>query len=132
MNRNVSDSERLGILLVDHGSKLDVANESLARLAGSMSASGKYSSVRHAHMELASPTIAEAFGNLVADGVTRVMVMPYFLALGRHASQDIPRLCTAAAGLYPEIAWQITDPVGSSPDMLNIIDERIGTALDAD
>lgn len=127
-----NNNDSLGVLLVDHGSRIEAANQSLAILARGLRSSGRYWSVRHAHMELATPTIAEAFEQLVADGVGRVIVLPYFLALGRHAARDIPHLCDRAAQDHPHIPWRLAEPVGTSPGMPAIINERIGTALAAD
>jgi sirohydrochlorin cobaltochelatase len=94
-----------------------------------MREAGGYASVRHAHMELAHPTIEEGFDALVADGIVHVVVLPYFLALGRHASDDIPKLCEQAAGRHGELSWRLADPVGTSPKMHAVIEERISAAL---
>ena len=47
--------------------------------------------IEPAHMELAEPSIATAFGRCVRRGARRVVIHPYFLLPGRHWSQDIPR-----------------------------------------
>ena len=132
MTAEPSTTLSLGVLLVDHGSKIDSANQSLATLATEMSKQGRYRSVRHAHMELAAPDIAEGFRGLVSDGVSRIIVLPYFLAVGRHAGEDIPRLCRAAAEQSPGIQWTLAQPVGTSPAITAIVDERIDAALTVD
>ena len=48
-------------------------------------------------MELAPPTIAEAFGRCVERGATLVVVAPFFLSPGRHWQEDIPALADEAA-----------------------------------
>jgi sirohydrochlorin ferrochelatase len=55
------------IIIVDHGSRRDAANRMLEDVAGvlrGMTADRVYAS----HMELAEPTIAQAFNAAVADG----------------------------------------------------------------
>lgn len=117
--------ERTAVLLVDHGSRRSEADAALADLATRLRRSGRYAAVRHAHMEIASPTIAESFAALVAEGMREIIVVPYFLAPGRHAAHDIPELCRAAATPHPAVRWRLTDPVGSSRLMLDVIIERI-------
>lgn len=132
MSSAAKDSRSLGILLVDHGSRVTQANEALETLAHSIRDSGRYGAVRHAHMELAPPSIADAFSSLAGDGVSRVIVIPYFLALGRHAAEDIPALCEKAAEQHPQLAWQLGDPVGTSASMADVVTERINAALSRD
>ena len=48
-------------------------------------------------MEIAPPTIADAVDAAIAAGATRVVIAPYFLSDGRHMSEDIPALASAAA-----------------------------------
>lgn len=74
------------ILLVDHGSRAPRANGVVAALARELARRGAAPSVRHAHLELASPTIAEGFAACVAAGAGFVVVHPYFLAPERHAA----------------------------------------------
>ena len=50
--------------------------------------------VHFAHMELAAPTLEQAFDACVSDGAREIVVHPYFLAPGRHSTDDIPRLFT--------------------------------------
>jgi sirohydrochlorin ferrochelatase len=129
MHEQPSKTPYLGVLLVDRGSKIDSANESLEKLARAIGADGRYHAVRHAHMELASPDINAGFDQLVAEGVGRIIVLPYFLALGRHASRDIPRLCLQAAERHAGLDWALAEPIGTSPGIAAIIDERINAAL---
>ncbi|MCZ7686866.1 MAG: hypothetical protein M5U28_52225 [Sandaracinaceae bacterium] len=87
------------LLLVDHGSRLAEANAQLDALAALVRArTGGI--VRLAHLELASPTIAEGFEACVADGAAEVVVVPVFLAPGRHAGEDIPRIAAEAAARH--------------------------------
>ena len=41
-----------------------------------------------AFLELTKPDLLEAVANVVADGATRVTVLPMFLGVGRHARDD--------------------------------------------
>lgn len=101
------------ILLVDHGSRIVEASaqlEEMARLVARELGDGTI--VRHAHVELGAPTIDDAFSALVAEGASEIVVHPYFLAPGRHAGEDVPRLAREAAARHPGVRVRITEPLG--------------------
>lgn len=118
----------LGIVIVDHGSRVASANTDFEALVAEFKKARGLPIVEPAHMELASPSIAEAFERTVAAGADRILVHPYFLALGRHASEDVPRQCAEAAARRPGLTWSITEPLGSSPHVFEAIAERIASA----
>lgn len=100
------------LLLVDHGSRRAEANALLAQIAALVVTRRPSLIVEIAHMELAPPTVDEAFDACVSRGATEVVVMPYFLARGRHATEDIPALARAAAARHPHVALRIAEPLG--------------------
>jgi sirohydrochlorin ferrochelatase len=100
------------LLLVDHGSRRAEANALLAQIAALVAARRPSLIVEIAHMELAPPTVDEAFDACVSRGATEVVVMPYFLARGRHATEDIPALARAAVARHPHVALRIAEPLG--------------------
>jgi len=104
------------LLLVDHGSPRASANENLRLVAPiARERLGERAIVEVAHMELAEPTIAQAFDACVAAGATEVVVFPWFLASGRHAREHIPQRVAEAAQRHPGIAYRVTDPFGPHP-----------------
>jgi len=117
------------IIIVDHGSRRDASNEMLHRAADRFAVDSKYPIVEPAHMELAEPSIAAAFDRCVQRGAKRVIVFPYFLSPGRHWTEDIPALVTAAATKHAGIEWLVTAPFGLHPDMNAIITDRIERCL---
>ena len=121
----------LGIILVDHGSRVAAANEEFEVLVRALGARKGLPIVEPAHMELAPPTIADAFARAVAAGADEILVHPYFLAMGRHASEDVPAQCAAAAAHWPNVRWSLTAPLGTSPIVFDAIAERIEDALKA-
>ncbi|HET9775545.1 MAG TPA: CbiX/SirB N-terminal domain-containing protein, partial [Gemmatimonadaceae bacterium] len=72
-----------GVLIVDHGSKKDEANDMLVCMSNLLQTmAGPQVVVRYAHMELADPDIAKGFGSCVRAGATDVIVFPYMLSPG--------------------------------------------------
>ena len=120
----------VAVILVDHGSKVDQSNRLLEEIVEAYREHSQWPIVEPAHMELAEPTIATAFGRCAQQGADFVVVMPYFLGPGRHSSQDIPRLAAAASRTYPEMRHLVTGPLGLHDLMLRVIDQRIAEALD--
>lgn len=112
------------LIIVDHGSRRDAANRMLERVAEMVQARTA-DRVYAAHMELAEPTIAQAFDRAVADGAEFVFVFPYFLSPGRHSREDIPRLCAQAAAGHPGVQWHCSGPIGLDAIMADLILHRI-------
>ncbi len=119
----------LGVILVDHGSRQQAANDQLLELACSFQGLHPAWAVEPAHMELAEPTIAQAYGRCVDRGARRIIVLPYFLAPGRHWEQDIPALAAQAAAAHPGTECQVAPPIGLHPGMFQILDDRIGDTM---
>ncbi len=111
---------------MDHGSRRAASNAQLAAVARMVEAAAPSILVRHAHMELASPSLAEAVAECVACGATEVVVFPYFLASGRHVTEDIPRLAAEAAASHPGTPVRVAEPFGLHPAIAGIVLERCG------
>ena len=122
----------LGIVIVDHGSRRAEANEAFLAVVERFSERSDHTIVEPAHMDLASPTLADAFERAIARGATRIVVHPYFLFAGRHSTEDIPRMCAEAAASHLGLDWRMTEPLGLSDRILDAVTERIAAVLGAD
>ncbi len=121
--------DKLGVILVDHGSRREESNALLSDVVRQFAELSGQPIVEPAHMELAEPSIATAFGRCVERGATTVVVYPYFLLPGRHWDEDIPRLAAAAARQHPSVRYLVTAPFGLHPLMAEIIEQRIEHCL---
>lgn len=113
--------KRVGILLMDHGSRNPNSNRRLFDLAQlyQQSLHSKSFIVAAAHMEIASPTIRDGIASLLKAGVDGIICHPYFLSPGRHVQEDIPRLVKEAIhDLDVKIPVVTTDPVGANTDLM--------------
>jgi sirohydrochlorin ferrochelatase len=121
--------KRVGLVVVDHGSTKPEANrwhEEFVRGWGDVDG---YRCVQPAHMELAQPSIDDAFDACVAAGCDLVVVAPYFLWPGRHWSDDIPALAAAAAARHPGVTSLVAAPLGPHPLLREVVDERVRHCL---
>jgi sirohydrochlorin ferrochelatase len=123
------DAQPLGVILVDHGSRRDESNAMLLDVVCEFTRATGLAIVEPAHMELAEPSIATAFGRCVARGAKTIVVFPYFLLPGRHWHNDIPRLVAVAAQSHPGIRYLVTAPFGMHPLMNEVIYSRIEHCL---
>ncbi|MFQ5458318.1 MAG: sirohydrochlorin chelatase [Myxococcota bacterium] len=125
---------RRAIILVDHGSKRPEANDIVRQVAALVQRALPDMHVCHAHMELASPSIGEAFDACVSRGAEEVVIHPYFLAPGNHGASDIPRLALAAAARHTGVRARVSEPLGVHEKIGEVIIERVASArlLDAD
>jgi len=102
---------RLGILLIDHGSKRKASNEHLNSIAEQYHSSlisddndeKNNIVVKAAHMEIAEPSILTTLRQLIVEEkVTKVVCVPYFLSPGKHAMVDVPNLIAEAIQILGE------------------------------
>jgi len=116
-NIQQSQTKKLGLLLIDHGSKRHASNEHLQsiaklyqstlvdKIAAATAELGDDEThkqidiaVRAAHMEIAQPSILQQLQSLITvDKVTQIICVPYFLSPGKHATKDVPDLVRDAA-----------------------------------
>jgi sirohydrochlorin ferrochelatase len=116
------------ILLVDHGSQLDAANALLDEIAEGVRRRRPDAIVEVAHMELATPSLAEGLARCAARGVSEVVVCPYFLAPGRHTSRDIPRLVEQASTAHPGLRVSVSAPLGYDERLVDLVLARADSA----
>ena len=121
--------KKQALLLIDHGSTRDDANELLPTVAQMVREMSDFEIVCYAHMELAEPTIQQGFDTCVAAGATEVIVQPYFLGHGRHSVSDIPRMVAEAASKYAGVSYRLTEPLGLDPKIGELILKRVRESL---
>lgn len=119
----------LGVVIVDHGSRRESSNRMLEDFAALFAEGMPEAYVEAAHMELAEPSIRTAFRRCVERGARRVVVMPYFLAPGRHWNEDIPRLTAEAASEHEGVEYLVGSPIGLHPLMLGVVRARLEHCL---
>ena len=139
---------KLGILLIDHGSKRKASNEHLHSVAKQYHSSlvgdndDNNVIVKAAHMEIAEPSILATLRQLVTGHkVTKVVCVPYFLSPGKHATIDVPNLISDAIQVLEEegllkydggvIEITSSKALGSNVEsMLGVVDVLVETKLD--
>ena len=121
--------ETTGVIICDHGSRRQQSNDSLKEVARLFAQRfPDRPIVEPAHMELAMPDIAAAYAACVDKGATHIVILPFFLARGKHWTRDIPSLTAQAAAEHPGTTYQVAEPLGIDDLILDLLKKR----LDAD
>ncbi|KAM1491331.1 hypothetical protein PS1_023799 [Malus domestica] len=118
-----------GVIIVDHGSRRKESNLMLNEFVSMFRERTGYPIVEPGHMELAEPSIQDAFNSCVEQGANRVIVSPFFLLPGRHWNQDIPSLTAEAAKEHPGVSYMVTAPLGLHPLLVDVMNDRINHCL---
>ena len=77
--------------------------------------------VRLAFLEFMTPNLPTLAGELVADGVTRVHVVPVFFGQGGHVLRDMPVLMDDLRTAWPGVRFSVAQAVGESDAVLDAI-----------
>lgn len=117
-----------GFIVFAHGSRVESANQAVRDAAAQMAASGQHV-VQAAFLELGTPDLSGATALLIAGGVKRIVVIPYFLTLGTHMQRDLPRLVRNASRANGHIEMQITSPLDGHPALIQALLDRASEAL---
>ncbi|HVT87635.1 MAG TPA: CbiX/SirB N-terminal domain-containing protein [Tepidisphaeraceae bacterium] len=121
-----------GIIIVDHGSRLNESNQMLEEIAKLFAERflARHPIVEPAHMEIAEPSIAAAYAKCVERGAQRVVVIPFFLGPGKHWTNDIPRLTAEAAKQHPNTNYHVSKPLGIDELILDLLAKRAQSCVD--
>lgn len=117
-----------GFVVFAHGSRIESANQSVRRIAATLS-SRTAVLVEAAFLELGTPDLPGAVERLTAQGAERIIVIPYFLTLGRHIEEDLPRIVEGISQRHSGVRIQVTPPLDGHPALLDILLERAHEAL---
>ncbi|MDX1605111.1 MAG: CbiX/SirB N-terminal domain-containing protein [Candidatus Competibacterales bacterium] len=120
------------LLLIAHGSRRAAANEEIRRLAAQLAErmGPRYGHVGCGFLELAEPDIPAAIDAAVDRGATEIVVLPYFLATGRHVAEDIPAAVAERQARHPTVRLRIAAYPGAAPEMLDLLAALVEAASD--
>ena len=111
-------------IVIDHGSRQAEANAVVVELAREIQRRRPGILVTHAHMEIAEPSLEQAIASCAEQGAQEILVLPHFLAPGRHTRETIPEQVAALARSHPRLTFEIAEPLGTHPRLVDILCER--------
>jgi sirohydrochlorin ferrochelatase len=113
-----------GLIVFAHGSSVESANEAVRSVSAALAAKGGYANVETAFLELGKPDLAGAAEKLMARGVSRVVVVPYFLTVGIHLKRDLPKLVADLRAVHPELLVETAPPLDGHAALVDILHTR--------
>ncbi|MGV6825775.1 MAG: sirohydrochlorin chelatase [bacterium] len=118
------------LVFVAHGSRRKESNEEITELVTQLEAvcGDQFVCVTSAFLELAIPSIPDAVSKCIANGASRVVIYPYFLAAGRHVAEDIPRIASECRLQHPGTLIDVARYTGQSGGLMEFLQQEITTA----
>lgn len=118
-----------GIIVFAHGSRIEPANQAVRSAAAELARAGEYPNVEAAFLELGRPSLEEAADLLVARGVERILIIPFFLTPGLHLERDMPALVERISKKNKNIQVLVSASLDGHPGLVRILTDRARTAL---
>ena len=121
----MAGNNKKAIMLLGHGSKAPEANETLRKAARAVEERGGYGMVLPAFLQMEKPDFQEGVDALVAKGFNDITVMPYFLYMGLHVTQDLPAEMEEARARHAGLRIALTKNLGFHDKLIDITIQRI-------
>ncbi len=115
-------NNKKALLIIAHGSRKKVSNIEIHQLASKISReSSSFDFVKACFLEIAEPLIPGGISDCIKEGASEILVLPYFLAAGRHVIEDIPGIIDDEQKKYPNVAIKSLPYFGSSSVIVDIV-----------
>ena len=114
-----------GVILLAHGSKNTEAEEELEEIAAQVKEGLGGGEVILAFLQFNHPNLSEAIDQAVAEGMKRIVVVPFFLVAGVHVRKDIPEEIEQARLRHPVVQILLSRPLLPDPRIAEILLDRI-------
>ncbi len=125
--------ERTGVIILAHGSRGERGETEVARVLEEVAGGVKALlvpgvEITGAALQFNRPGLEEAVASLVQRGVSRVVIMPYFLFSGKHITEHVPELIEKLKGVYPGRQFVVASPLGVDERFIGHVARRIEEA----
>ena len=110
-----------GIVLFAHGSRDPLWRLPIEAVAAQISARNPGILVRCAYLEICTPSLPEAAGELIGAGARQLRVFPLFLGVGKHAREDLPLLIEDIRSAHPDVGIELLQAAGEYPQMTSLM-----------
>jgi len=120
------------LLVVAHGSRRAASNDEVRTLSKRLAeVQSEFDFVESAFLEIAEPSIPDGLETCIERGASEVVILPHFLAAGRHVIEDIPAEVAPVGIKYPEVTVRITPHLGASSLMIDAMLDLANTDIPA-
>jgi len=126
---NSTKMDNAGILLIGHGTRNAHGTRQFFELEKHLSARVSPAPVAAGLLEFQSPTIPEAWNQLLHEGVTHIHVAPLLLFAAGHAKQDIPDILAECQATSPSVTFDQSRALSRHSAIIGLSMQRLSTAL---
>jgi sirohydrochlorin ferrochelatase len=120
---------KTAILLMAHGSRIPEANDAVNQIAAMVMDFADYDIVEVSFRENHSPTIQQGIDACVSQGAQRILLVPYFLYLGAHVQEDLPKELEEARLRHPGVEMAMGKHLGVHKRLAKLVIDRIEEAF---
>ena len=121
--------DKTGILLVGHGTRNADGTRQFFELEKHLSDLVAPAPVTAGLLEFQSPSIPEAWNELLSQGVTHVHVAPLLLFAAGHAKQDSPDILMECQAPTTQITFDQSRPLSRHSAIIDLSMQRLDTTL---
>ena len=120
------------IILIGHGSRIPGAGGDMERVALRMRERMPGKIIETCAMSKLGPHFPEIFRKCAAAGAKKIIVIPYFLYMGVHIREDIPRIMREEVRAYPDVQLVLGRNLGFDEHLVDLVIKRTEESLDLD
>jgi sirohydrochlorin ferrochelatase len=120
---------KTAILLMAHGSRIAEANHAVDQIAAMVKDFTDYQIVEVSFRENHAPTIQQGIDACVAQGAERILLVPYFLYMGAHVQEDLPKEMEEARLRHPGVEMAMGKHLGVHKRLAKLVIDRIEEAF---
>jgi sirohydrochlorin cobaltochelatase len=113
-----------GYIVFGHGSSLASANASVRNVANAAAERSGWREYEVAFLEGIDTKLPEAVDALSKRGVSRIVIVPYFLTFGKHLERDLPALIDEIRATRPQLSFDVKRPLDGHPAMIEALVDR--------
>jgi len=114
-----------GALVIAHGNRTGETETIMETVLSMVREKLPETIIEWAFLGGSGQTIEKGIAALAARGVTEIKIVPYFLFIGIHVKEDIPRIASQCALNYPGIKITMGDSLGADQRLADILVDRI-------
>jgi len=119
------------LIALAHGSRDPRSAATISALVDATKALRPDLRIEKAFLDLAKPNFHTVVDRLVKAGYDEIVVVPLLLVEAFHARVDVPEVVAQATERHPGLKIRATSVLGLEPRFLEVLDERLRTALKA-
>jgi Zn-finger protein len=122
-------NDKVGIIILSHGSKLNTANANLDKTLRVIKQKTGFDAIVPAHLQFHQPSLEKSVKTLIAKGRQTVIIIPFFLLNGNHVTRDIPHMIEKERSRYPKVDFIYTKNLGKDARIADIVSDMVEEAV---